>query len=180
MDEDAATAQVLTTSSDVGLEDLVGDHLAFVNLPRKFLVEPELLLLPPEQLVLEVLESVEIDEACLAGMARLAERGFKLALDDVVHHDSHQHALPHVDIVKLEIPAIDPSRWEQTIKELQSQGQKVLAEKVETNEEFEQLAALGCDYFQGYFFARPRIVSGRRLTSNKLAMLQLMSRVNDP
>lgn len=180
LDEDAATAQVLTTSNDVGLHDLVGDQLAFINLPQKFLTEPDLLLLPPEKVVLEILETVELNGTTLAGIEQLRQRGFQVALDDVVEHKQYSQAQDHVDIVKLEIPGIEPGDWGQIISELKALGFRVLAEKVETNEEFEQLVELGCDYFQGYFFARPRVVTGRRLTSNKLAMLQLMSRINDP
>ncbi|MEO0436921.1 MAG: HDOD domain-containing protein [Pseudomonadota bacterium] len=180
LDENAATAEVLTTSSDVGLSGLVGEHKAFINLPQRFFEEPDLLPLPPDQLVLEVLESVEINEATIKGIKTLRDRGFSLALDDVVDLESYEATLPHVDIVKLEIPDIPPDSWEPVVGALKRRGFKVLAEKVETNEEFERLAELGCDLFQGYFFAKPKIVSGRKLSANKLVLLELMSKINDP
>jgi EAL and modified HD-GYP domain-containing signal transduction protein len=179
-DDDAATAQVLTTSEEIGLQKLVGEHLAFINLPEKFLAEPDLLPMQPESVVLEVLEHVTLDDSVIAGMRTLAERGYTLALDDYVYDERFEAALPHVSIVKLEIPQIAPGDWEKEIQRLKSWGVKILAEKVETNEEFERLSELGCDYFQGYFFARPKVVSGKRLTPNKLAMLELMSQINDP
>lgn len=180
LDDDAATAQVLSTSEEVGLGRLVGEYPAFINLPRKFLAEPDLLPFEPDNVVLEVLEHVEIDAHVINGMRILSERGYTLALDDFVYDQRFDSALAHVAIVKLEIPQIAPENWEAEVNRLKSLGVKVLAEKVETNEEFEALSNLGCDYFQGYFFAKPKTVSGKRLTPSKLAMLELMSCVNDP
>lgn len=180
LDDDVATAQVLSISEEVGLAELVGDRPAFINLPRKFLVDPELLPFEPNNVVLEVLEHVEICDAVIDGMAALGSRGYTLALDDFVYDTRFDRALAHVSIVKLEIPEIAPEDWATEISRLKDLGVKVLAEKVETNEEFEALTALGCDYFQGYFFAKPKVVSGKRVAPNKLAVMQLMAKVNDP
>ncbi|MDP5053010.1 MAG: EAL domain-containing protein, partial [Congregibacter sp.] len=179
LDDDVATAQVLSISEEVGLSRLVGDHPAFINLPRKFLAEPELLPFEPDNVVLEVLEHVDIDDEVIRGMSALGDRGYTLALDDFVYDTRFDDALAHVAIVKLEIPQIAPENWEGEISRLKKLGVQVLAEKVETNEEFETLKALGCDYFQGYFFAKPKVVSGKRLAPNKLAVMQLMSQIND-
>ncbi|WOJ98130.1 EAL domain-containing protein [Congregibacter brevis] len=180
LDDDLATAQVLSISEEVGLEELVGDRPAFVNLPRRFLSEPELLPFEPDNVVLEVLEHVEIDDAVIGGMQVLGERGYTLALDDFVYDSRFDAALAHVAIVKLEIPDIPPENWNAEVSRLKDLGVKVLAEKVETNEEFETLKELGCDYFQGYFFAKPKVVTGKRLAANKLAVMQLMSQINNP
>jgi EAL and modified HD-GYP domain-containing signal transduction protein len=180
MDHNAATADILTTSGDVGLASLVGQHHAFINLPERFLDEPDLLPLAPQQLVLEVLEDVEFNEKRLSGMRQLKERGFALALDDFVYDPRFEEALALVDIVKLEVPALAEERWEEEISRLRDYDVRVLAEKVETEQEFQRLHDLGCDLFQGYFFARPRLLRGRRLNSNQLALLQLLSRLNDP
>ena len=179
-DQDLATASVLSTSEDVGLVRLAGGHSAFINLPQRFLAEPDLLPESPEGVVLEILEDVELTPEVIAGISRLAERGYTLALDDFVYDPRFEPVLPHVDIVKLEIPRIVPERWEQEIRRLKDRGLCVLAEKVENAEDFERLAELGCDLFQGYFFARPRVVSGKRLVPNQLAMLELLSEINDP
>ena len=180
VDAEMATAQVLSTSSDIGLSELVGSDMAFINLPNRFLREPDLLPLPPGQVVLEILESVKIDAQTLEGIRTLVERGLTLALDDFVYAERFEKVLPFVHIVKLEILAIDEGEWAQQIRRLKAQDCRVLAEKVETEEQFTRLAELGCDYFQGYFFARPKVVSGRRIAPNKLGMLQLLSRINDP
>jgi EAL and modified HD-GYP domain-containing signal transduction protein len=180
-DHDVATATVLSTGEALGISRLVGGQVAFINLPEKFLLEPDLLPLEPEsRVVLEVLEHVTLNDGVIAGMRTLAERGYMLALDDYVYHERFEQALDYVAIVKLDIPQIPQEEWAQEIQRLQSRGIRVLAEKVETNEEFELLADLGCDYFQGYFFAKPKVVSGKQLTPNKVALLELMSKINDP
>lgn len=180
MDRASATAQVLSTTADLGLASLVGGQLAFVNLPERFLDEPDLLPLAPGQLVLEVLEDVELNEERIANIQQLAARGYTIALDDFVCDGRFEAVLPHVDIVKLEIPAIPRKRWAEEVRRLREGGHRVLAEKVETDDEFQALRDLGCDLFQGYFFARPKVISGRRLGSSQLALLQLLSRVTDP
>lgn len=179
-DDDSATAQVLSAGAEIGMERLVGDYLAFVNLPGRFLAEPDLLPLPPERLVLEVLETVDVDAVVISGMRALSQRGFTLALDDFVYEERYEAALDLIDMVKLDIRLLERDSWQREVSRLKERGLIVLAEKVETEEEFRALAALGCDYFQGYFFARPNIVPGRRMASNRLSLLQLLSRINDP
>ena len=180
INQDAATAQVLTASADVGLQRLVGRHIAFVNLPDRFLADPALLPLPPDGLVLEVLESVDIDEEILEGMRTLNECGFSLALDDFVYDESYEAAFELVDLVKIDIRITAPEEWAGEIARLKKRGLTVLAEKVETREEYQRLADLGCDLFQGYFFARPRIIPGKRLVTSRASLLNLLSRINDP
>lgn len=180
LDMASATAQVLSNTADLGLASLVGEALAFINLSEHFLDDPELLPFAPGQIVLEVLEDVELNSERIASVRQLARRGYTIALDDFIYDDRFEAVLPHVDIIKLEIPAIPQERWGAEVGRLKDRGFRVLAEKVETDAEFQALRELRCDYFQGYFFARPKVISGRRLASNQLALLQLLTRVNDP
>ena len=181
LDADAATAQVISTAfTDIGLDKLVGDRLAYVNVPYKFIADPDSLPMQPEQVVLEVLEDVEINSESVAGMKALADRGFSIALDDFIYSDKYDQILPVVDTIKLDITQIEQSQWEEQIIKLRQYGCKVLAEKVETAEQYEILKGLGVDYFQGYFFAKPKIISGSRISSNKLSLLQILSKINDP
>lgn len=180
MDMDSATAQVLGTSADIGLHDLVGKRRAFVNLPERFLEDPDLVPLPPGQLVLEVLETVELTPARIAGLQTFRERGYMLALDDVIDGSVYESVLPLMHIVKLDIPYLPVNRWASEIDRLKARGCLVLAEKVESEDEFRRLHELGCDYFQGYFFARPTVLSGRRLAANKLSLLRLLAQINEP
>jgi EAL and modified HD-GYP domain-containing signal transduction protein len=178
-DADGATAEVLSIAADAGLDTLVGKHLAFVNLPQRFLADPDLLALSPRRVVLEVLEDVVFDERALQGMQRLRRRGYSLALDDFIYDETREPAMALVDMIKLDISQIERDEWPRYVGTLKSRGHQVLAEKVETRDEFEALAALGCDFFQGFFFARPALLSGARLGASKLTLLQLISRIND-
>ncbi|WP_027950454.1 EAL and HDOD domain-containing protein [Haliea salexigens] len=180
LDDDAATAQVLTNAMEIGIDRLSRGHITFINLPRQFLLDPDLLPIEPVRVMLEILEDVVPDDDVLAGVESLRETGFKIALDDVVESESYDRLMPMVDTVKIDIRAMPEDTWAAQIGRIKTYGCKVLAEKVETEEEFQTLKALGVDYFQGYFFARPRIVSGRRLPTNKIALLRLLARISDP
>ncbi len=180
MDNDAATAQVLTNAMEIGIDRLSRGHITFINLPRQFLLDPDLLPIDPVRVMLEILEDVVPDDDVLAGVASLRETGFKIALDDVVESASYDRLMPLVDTVKIDIRAMPEETWAAQIGRIKTHDCKVLAEKVETEEEFQTLKALGVDYFQGYFFARPRIVSGKRLPTNKIALLRLLARISDP
>ncbi len=180
LDENQATADVITTSAEIGLDKLTGGHLGFINLPQQFLAEPELIPISPRGVVLELLETITLNEATITGIKSLHRRGFTLALDDFVDHPDYDQVLPMVDTVKLDIMELPREQWAPTIERLRRYDCKILAEKVETPEEFDALSAMGVDYFQGYFFAKPKIISGRRMNANKLALLQLLAQVNDP
>jgi len=181
LDQDTATSQVITTAfTDIGLEKLIGDKLAFVNVTHKFLTNPDLLPMQPEQVVLEVLENVIIDEDVVEGVKELKKRGFKIALDDFIYSEAYEAILPYVNMVKLDITQIAQDEWGSQVEQLRKYDCELLAEKVETAEEYELLKKLDIDFFQGFFFARPKVVSGTRIASNKLALLQVLAKVNDP
>lgn len=180
LDDAAATAQVLTNAMEIGIDRLSRGRVTFINLPRQFLLDPTLLPIEPVRVMLEILEDVVPDDDVLAGVQLLRDSGFKIALDDVVESEAYDQLMPFIDTVKIDIRAMPQVDWAPQIERIKHHGCKVLAEKVETEEEFQMLSALGVDYFQGYFFARPRIVRGKRLPTNKVALLRLLSRISDP
>ncbi|PLW67416.1 EAL and HDOD domain-containing protein [Pseudohalioglobus lutimaris] len=180
LDDEAATAQVLTNAMEIGIDRLSRGRVTFINLPRKFVLDPNLLPIEPTRVMLEILEDVVPDDDVLAGVKSLRDSGFKIALDDVVESEDYEELMPHVDTVKIDIRAMQESDWAPQIERIKAHHCKVLAEKVETEEEFQKLMSLGVDYFQGYFFARPRIVRGKKLPTNKIALLRLLSRISDP
>jgi EAL and modified HD-GYP domain-containing signal transduction protein len=178
--DDASTARVITNAMDLGLARLTRGHPAFINLPQQFLEDPDLLPLDTDLVVPEILETVTLSDACLQGLRTLRERGYRLALDDFVDTNAFNAVLPMIDIVKLDVLALPQEAWATQIQRLREHGCKILAEKVETLEAFETLRALRVDYFQGYFFARPRIVRGRRLAPSRVNVLHTLARLNDP
>lgn len=175
---DQATAQTLVGSiADFGLDQLVGNKLAFVNLTRSFLLEQDRLPDLQQRLVLEILEDITPDAEVIAAVTRLVKRGFTIALDDFILRDEMLPLVKLAHIVKLELPKIDPAALPEHVRRLRQYPCRLLAEKVETYEEFERCRALGIDYFQGYFLCKPETLKSRRLPTNKLAVLQILTRV---
>src|SRR5262245_36227492 len=148
---DRATSQVLLNAfTEFGLERIVGGHLAFINLTRGFIVGEYPLPVPRTQVVLEVLEEVEPDTQVLEGLQDLRRRGFKIALDDFVYHEDRKPMLSLADIVKVDILGLANEDIHARFQQLKPLGIKLLAEKIETREQFVLCREMGFDYFQGY------------------------------
>ena len=178
--DDASTAQVIANAAEFGLDRLTRGHPAFINVPQRFLEEPDLVPLDPAHTVLEILETVVVNERCSAGVDALRARGFRLALDDFTDSDAFDAVLPRVQIVKLDVLALPRARWAAQIERLRTGGCRLLAEKVETQADYDTLRALGVDYFQGFFFARPRLLRGRRLPPARVNLLQTLAGLSNP
>ena len=180
-DGDQATSQVIVnTFMEIGLDNIVSNRLAFINLTRNFFTDEHAISLPQERVVLELLEDIEADAAVIEGVKRLSERGYVIALDDFIYHESLKPLVALANIVKIDIMALDRDQIREHVRELRQYPLRLLAEKVESQEEFEFCKDLGFDYFQGYFFAHPKVIQGQRLPSNRLATLHLLSRLQDP
>lgn len=181
VDGDRMTSRVvLDAFLAIGIERVVGNGLAFVNVTREFLLDDDPPPLPRERVVLEILEDAVIDEELIGAVRSWRERGFTIALDDFVYDPRWEPLLPLASVIKVEVPALDEAGLAEHVRRLRRDGVRLLAEKVETRAEFEELRALGFDLFQGYFFARPEVVSGRRLPENRLATVQLLGALQRP
>lgn len=175
----AATAAVISHASQLGLEQVVDNKLAFVNVDEDVLMSDYVRFLPPNKVILEILETVKPTEPLLARVAKLKSLGFKFALDDVINHtDEVEKLLDLVDIVKIDLQGVAPEALAQLAASLRKTGKKMLAEKVETQQEFRACLELGFDYFQGYYFARPVILSGRKITPSEMVILHLLELIN--
>jgi EAL and modified HD-GYP domain-containing signal transduction protein len=178
---DRATSQVLlNTFTEFGLERIVGEHLAFVNLTRGFIVGEYPLPVPRTQVVLEVLEEVVPDAEVLEGLRSLRQRGFKIALDDFEYVSEREALLALADVVKLDVLGLGADEIRTRFERLKPLGMRLLAEKVETREQFELCRDIGFDYFQGYFLAKPNVVSGSSIPANSLNLLRLMAEFQSP
>lgn len=181
MDGDQATSRVLlNTFTEIGLERIVGDKPAFVNLTRGFFIDQPPIPFDKNRVVLEILEDVEIDKKLIKVIKSLNVQGYSLALDDYGFEPKWDIILPFIDIIKVEVPVLKFDELESQIVKLRHHNLKLLAEKVENITEFRHLHKLGFDYFQGYFFSRPQIVSGARINENQHVILRLLARIYDP
>ncbi|MEA5446785.1 HDOD domain-containing protein [Gammaproteobacteria bacterium AB-CW1] len=180
-DGDSATSEVIMSTFTVfGLQDLVGDSTAFINLTRRFLVESGPLPLPSDRTVIEILEDVSVDDELLAAVQRLKKQGYTLALDDYNYSRETEPLLELVDIVKLEMPVLLGDGAEDLIKKFRSYDLTVLAEKIEDRPQLEHCRSLGCDLYQGFFLSRPDISSDTTLSTERLAIIELLSKIHDP
>ncbi len=180
-DGDAATSSVILNAfAEIGLDRITGDRPAFLNLTRRFLIE-EPIPFPPRRVVLEVLEDIVPDSELKEALRRLAQRGYRIALDDFVFEHGPKELLPLVDIVKVDIEGMKPQAIVEHARELRDRGvPKLLAEKVETREIMELCRSAGFDYFQGFFLCRPSTLRRRTIPSNRLALLQLIATLHRP
>ena len=175
-DDLAATATVIAHASELGLEYVTGDSLAFVNVDATVLMSDFVSLLPTHKVVLEILETVHVTPQLIQRVAELAEAGFSFALDDVVaDSDEVQKLLPLVKIIKIDVMDMALETLMRLASRFRQAGKILLAEKVETLEQFQDCLNLGFDYFQGYYFARPGILSGKKLSPSQLTIMQLMA-----
>lgn len=175
----AATAAVISHASQLGMEQVVGEQLAFVNVDEVVLMSDFVRFLPAHKVILEILETVEPTEQLLARVAELKELGFKFAVDDVVEHSAELDKLVAlVDVIKVDVKGLAPEELARLADSLKGTGKKLLAEKVETLDEFRLCMELGFEYFQGYYFARPAILTGKKITPSEMGILRLLELVN--
>ncbi len=176
-----ATNQIITDAVlEVGLNTLVGTSKAFINFTTQNILEKTPLHLPKDRIVIEVLENVTIDSRIISNLKEMSKQGYLIALDDFVFTDEWKPLVEFADIIKLDVLEMGEQKTREVIARLKPYKLKLLAEKVETHEEYQYLMELGCDYFQGFFFSKPNIVSGKRLGVNQLAAIKLLTTVNNP
>lgn len=157
IDGDNATFTVMLNALiEMGLPRLVGDKLAFINLTRNSVLCEYAGFFPKDQVVMEVLEDVAIDDELIARVERFHRDGYCIALDDFVHSESIDPLLRLAHIIKVDIQALEWPRVEEYAA--RHKGVRLLAEKVETREEFERCRELGFQYFQGYYLERPQVL----------------------
>ncbi len=171
----ATSTTIINSFLEIGLERLVGKRYAFINLTEQFLLDEDSLPISPEQVILEVLEDVPVNFKLLKAVERLSSQGFIIALDDYIYNPSHKPLVAMADIIKIDIMQLDQKELIKHVKILKKYKARLLAEKIETLDEFEFCLKLGFDYFQGYFLSKPRIIKSKSLPSNKIAVLNLLS-----
>lgn len=176
-----ATSSVLVNAYTSIIEKQERRRLpAFINLPREMFEHDSLPAMSQKNLVIEILEDIEVDEALLTSVRRYKENGYRIALDDFIYDPVYEPLLPLVDIVKVDIRAAGMDRVRETVQQLRRFRMTLLAEKIETHEEFRECVRLGFKLFQGYFLRRPEIVEGKRIDGSAMVLLELLAELNKP
>jgi EAL and modified HD-GYP domain-containing signal transduction protein len=178
--EGATATVVLNSFTEIGLERIVGASTAWINVSRDFVLNGLAGTVPPDVAVLEILEDQVIDDDFVTALKKLKAQGYRLALDDFEYSASTDAILPLIDIVKLDFLALGWEGMARHVKYLRPYGLTLLAEKLETREDYAYCTELGCDLFQGFFFCKPELVRNRGIAANRLSLLQTVSALQDP
>lgn len=172
----SATAAVIAHASQLGMEKVIGDSLGYLNVDAEVLMSDIFKFLPKDKVVLEIVETMKVTPEIVTRIQELVQGGFRFALDDVIaDSDDVQRLLPLVEIIKLDLRGMSQPSLLKLAPHFKRFKKKLLAEKVESQEQFQTCLELGFDYFQGYYFAKPVILSGKKLSPSQLAIVRLMN-----
>ncbi|WP_057831952.1 EAL and HDOD domain-containing protein [Colwellia sp. TT2012] len=176
IDGDEATSKIIEASQfNMGISGFTGNKLAFINFTLETLIKGYPEMLSPDEIVVEILETIKPGKKLLALCKDLHKKGYTLALDDYEHQNVWAHFYPFIKIIKIDIQQSSIDDIKQVLSAIKDHPHiKMLAEKVETYEEYEQMLQLGFDYFQGYFFAKPEMVKTKNLSPSQIAMAELL------
>ena len=179
IDGGTATSTLLSNSFfTIGIEELTGSRPAFVNFTQDLLLHQVPLMFPSETVVIEILEDVEPTEDLIDACKHFGEKGYYIALDDFVYRPDLEPLMALADIIKIDFRETSFEKVADCVKKSSGYNVKLLAEKVETNEEFWKALEMGFDYFQGYFFSKPEIIGGKDISSAQMGLLQVMAEAN--
>lgn len=183
IDSDEATIELLlNTFVSIGSEEIIGKHLSFINFTGKLLGEDIFDSLDPARVVIEILEDVAITPALLTRLGELKEQGFRLALDDFIlqeQYNVHSRIFELIDYIKIdfmETDEVERARIEKFI--IKYSNIKLLAEKVETKDDFHKARVSGYTLFQGYFFAKPEVIGGFDIPPKPTFHLRIIDLLN--
>lgn len=179
-DDTKATARVMINLlHNIGLSSLIGDKTGFINVDDHTILSDSLLSLPKEQFVIEILEYTKMSVAIVQRVQYLHELGYRFALDDFCcKSDSLEYfkmLFPYVDIVKIDLLMSHELSLKEMVERFKPYNVKLLAEKVENMEMFERCKAAGFELFQGYFFEKPTILSGKKIEPCLLNVIDLIN-----
>lgn len=177
--DNVATSLLLINSFvSFSFENLIGDGRAFINFDKDLINHGVVDLLDKDHVTIEILETVEPDVRFLKRIKKLKEAGYCFALDDYYYKYPYESLVDAVDLIKIDFFASSKDEIAQMVKNLKAKGKQLLAEKVETKEEFEWAKDLGFDYFQGYYFSKPKMEKRKSMSESGLQYMKLMNELN--
>ncbi|WP_105213691.1 EAL and HDOD domain-containing protein [Pseudoalteromonas sp. T1lg22] len=176
INDDQATSRLIEGSQfTFGLEELTGDKPAYINFSLETLAKGYATTMGSDEIVVEILETVQPSQRLLALIKDLKERGYTLALDDYKHQNEWRHFYPYIDIIKIDYLQTPVEQIEEVIETVKPFPHiKLLAEKVETHEQYQHAMDLGFSLFQGFFFSKPEIVQSKALPPSELTLAELL------
>ncbi len=174
-----STELLINTFMELGLENIVGSNPAFIRMTRDYLCNEQRIPMTTEQVVLEVSVADPPDKALSEGLKRIASNGYEIALDDFIYRPALLPLLESATIVKLDFRALGREKIAEQVKLCRQSNVKLMVKKIETHEELEFCKELGVDWFQGFFFCKPQLVSGKSRPANRAVLLRILSKLQD-
>ncbi|ALO35327.1 diguanylate phosphodiesterase [Colwellia sp. MT41] len=176
IDGDEATSKIIeATQFNMGISEFTGNKAAFINFTLETMEKGYPEMLRPDEVVVEILETVKPGKKLLALCKALHQKGYTIALDDYEHKKVWAHFYPYIKIIKIDIQQSSIDDIIEVLAAIKDHPHiKMLAEKVETYEEYNEMLQLGFDYFQGYFFAKPEMIKTKSLSPSQIAMAELL------
>jgi c-di-GMP-related signal transduction protein len=171
----ATSHVIVNTFTEFGIDEVVGDRTCFINLTREFLTGKLTLPFGPERIVLEVLETVEVDDEVIEGVTKLVAAGYRIALDDFVWGSGHEKLLPLASYVKLDLLNGDLTHLDEIVAACRTFPRiQIVAEGIETPAQLELSNRYGFELRQGYLLSRPQVLTAGSITPSKLRRLELL------
>jgi EAL and modified HD-GYP domain-containing signal transduction protein len=171
---DVATRTMLDNTVIFGLERLTGGLPGFVNCTGESLTESLVNVLPPSMTVLELLETVDLTPDVIAACRKLKSAGFRLALDDFTWRPHIEPLVAIADYIKVDFLALNAAERHILLKRLHGNTVCLLAEKIETQEDYKIACQEGFTLFQGFYFCRPVLLKNRKVPANRIFYFQIL------
>lgn len=178
-DQVIATAKVIADGFTIATTGIDHDKKFLINFPSQFLLQETVFSLPKEICIIEILETVQPTPEIIAACKKIKKDGYILALDDFIGSPGLEPLLELADIVKIDVVDMKPSEIIKIYQNLRRYKCKLLAEKIEDRETYKLTRSLGFSYFQGYFFSRPEIMEGRKISTANISKMQLLKELAD-
>ena len=178
---DYATSQVINhTFMEMGVDRVIGNKIAFINLTKNFILTDDPLPFTQGRVVLEILEDVVVTDEIIEAVKKLVDQGYIIALDDFIFDESLRPLVKLSKIIKIDLLALTDDELREHVAILKQEGVQLLAEKVETQEQYQLCQELGFDFYQGYFFCKPSIIKEEAIPDDNSNIITIISALQNP
>lgn len=176
VDEDKATIKLISNCATIGLNELISNKMAFINFTQGLLLKDIPSLLSKERIVIEILESVKPTVEILDYLKKLKDDGYTIALDDVIARSTYKEFGDLIDIYKIDFFNTTRSDRQELVRNINKYNPKanLLAEKIETDEDYEEAISNGYSYFQGFYFSKPIMILGKDIPLRNISCFNIM------
>jgi c-di-GMP-related signal transduction protein len=162
----------------IGLNKITGGKKAFINFDEELIKSELIERFSKDHIAIEVLESVKPDDRVIECCKKLKEKGYIIALDDFMYQEEFDELMKYIDIIKVDFLITKGEKRKEIMRRIKNKNIKFLAEKIETEDEYKEAVGYGYSYFQGYFFCKPSIISGRDVSGYKFTYMNLIEELN--